>query len=64
MRTKVEHPEQLNTFILAWRQPWEGHLYISNRAPADDAHDEIMLIAHEVRELCLLLIEQGRTGYP
>ena len=37
-------------------------MYISNRAPADDAHDEIMQIAHEVRELCLLLIEQGEQA--
>ena len=37
-------------------------MYISNRAPADDTHAEILLIAHEVRELCLLLLEQGEQA--
>ena len=64
MRTKVEHPEQLNTFIFARHLPWEGHLYISNRAPADDAHDEIMLIAEEVREVNAITYRAGRTGHP
>jgi len=37
-------------------------LYISNRAPNDATSEEILLIAHEVRELCLLLLEQGEQA--
>jgi len=48
--------------ILTWRLPWEGLLYISNQAPKDATSDEILLIAHEVRELCLLLLEQGEQA--
>ena len=37
-------------------------MYISNRAPEDATSDEILMIAHEVRELCLLLLEQGEQA--
>lgn len=37
-------------------------MYISNRAPEDATSEEILLIAHEVRELCLLLLEQGEQA--
>ena len=61
MRTKVEHPEQLNK-IFARHLPWEGHLYIPNRAPIDEPPDEILLIAEEVRELMLLLLTQSEQA--
>ena len=37
-------------------------MYISNRAPEDATSEEILLIANEVRELCLLLLEQGEQA--